>query len=75
MSPASSYGLTYEGSFVYSLDGNGNRTLESIAFDEGRILKSGSSFVADYHIKDHIGSVRVIVRNGNIIEENDYYPY
>ena len=59
----------------YSLDGYGNRTLESIAFDEGRILKSGSSFVADYHIKDHLGSVRAVVRNGNIIEENDYYPY
>jgi len=74
-SSASSYGLAYEGAFVYSLDGNGNRTLESIAFDEGRILKSGSSFVADYHIKDHLGSVRAVVRNGNIIEEDDYYPY
>ena len=69
------FGVSYEGSFVYILDGSGGRMLESIAFDEGRILGNGTGYVADYHIKDHLGSVRSVVRNGSVIEEDDYYPY
>ena len=28
-----------------------------------------------YHITDHIGSVRSIIKNGTIVEQNDYYPF
>lgn len=64
-------GYWYLGSFVY----NRGNVLESVAFGGGRILKNGSAFVVDYHISDHLGSVRAVVRNGAVIEQNDYYPF
>ncbi len=68
-------GKDYVGSFVYIRGSGGTRTLESVAFGGGRIRKSGSSYLVDYHVTDHLGSVRAIVTNGNIIEQNDYYPF
>ncbi len=72
---SASAGKDYVGSFVYARGANGTRTLESVAFGGGRIRKSGSSYLVDYHVTDHLGSVRAIVTNGNIIEQNDYYPF
>ena len=66
-----SNGYWYLGSFVY----NRSKVLESVAFGGGRILKNGSAFLADYHISDHLGSVRAVVRNGSVIEQNDYFPF
>ena len=66
-----SAGYYYLGSFVY----NRSKALESVAFGGGRIFKNGSSYVVDYHITDHLGSVRSIIRNGSVIEQNDYYPF
>ena len=66
-----SNGYWYLGSFVY----NRSKVLESVAFGGGRILKNGSDFLADYHISDHLGSVRAVVRNGSVIEQNDYFTF
>src|SRR5690625_767764 len=39
----------------------------------GRMTTSGS---ASYYIKDHLGSVRVVVNSsGTVLETRDYYPY
>ena len=64
-------GYYYLGSFTYSR----SKVLESVRFNGGTIRKSGSSYLADYHVTDHLGSVRAIVTNGSIIEQNDYYPF
>ena len=73
---ASSVGYDYAGSFTYSHASNGSKTLESVAFGGGRIRKSGSTYAVDYHITDHLGSVRAIVNaSGSIVEQNDYYPF
>ena len=73
---ASGAGYDYAGSFTYSHASNGAKTLESVAFGGGRIRKSGSTYAVDYHITDHLGSVRAIVNtSGTIQEQNDYYPF
>ncbi len=72
---SASAGKDYVGSFTYTRGSGGSRTLESVAFGGGRIRKSGSSYLVDYHVTDHLGSVRAIVTNGSITEQNDYYPF
>ena len=61
----------------YTYLSDGTKTLESVAFGGGRIRKTGtSSYAVDYHITDHLGSVRAIVNAaGAIQEQNDYYPF
>ncbi|MBQ9660774.1 MAG: hypothetical protein IJV37_05865 [Bacteroidales bacterium] len=72
---ASGVGYDYAGTFTYSHASNGTKTLESVAFGGGRIRMNGTSYLVDYHVKDHLGSVRAIVTNGSITEQNDYYPF
>ena len=74
---ASSVGYDYAGSFTYSHASNGAKTLESVAFGGGRIRRTGSNaYAVDYHITDHLGSVRAIVNaSGTVVEQNDYYPF
>ena len=64
----------YLGSMVFSFS-TGGWAFDSTPFSGGRIRKSGSAFVTDRFATDHLGSVRAIVRNGQVIERNDYYPY
>ena len=74
---ASSVGYDYAGSFTYSHASNGTKTLESVAFSGGRIRWTGNNaYAVDYHITDHLGSVRAIVNaSGTVVEQNDYYPF
>ena len=67
-------GYVYRGSFVYSTTGS-SEVLESVGFGGGRIEKNGTGYEVAYHITDHLGSVRSIVKSGTIVEQNDYYPY
>ena len=47
-------------------------TFESAGFNEGRIYSGG----ACYHIKDHLGSIRLVMdQTGSVKEQNDYYPF
>jgi RHS repeat-associated protein len=42
----------------------------------GRISKTSGSYEIQYYITDHLGSTRVITdSNGEIKEQNDYYPF
>lgn len=66
-------GLSYRGSFVYTVDGTAGSTgvtekLESIAHDEGRFVALSASagatttqFIDTWHIRDHLGSVRTVL--------------
>ncbi|MBO9571609.1 MAG: M15 family metallopeptidase, partial [Chitinophagaceae bacterium] len=53
-----------------------NNVLQHVAMEEGRLRPSGSSFVADYMLKDHLGNVRSLVQeDGTLLEETSYYPF
>ena len=69
-----SNGFDYRGSFIYNATGS----LESVSFGDGRIVKNAddNSYLTNYHITDHLGSVRVILdASGGIQEQNDYYAF
>ena len=60
-------GHIYRGSFVYRLEG-GVQRLESIGYEEGRILATGHNdwgtaeeFIDTWHVTDHLGNVRAVV--------------
>jgi RHS repeat-associated protein len=65
----------YAGSMVY----NNDKTLNYLLTDEGRVIKAGSSFTYEYHLKDHLGNTRVSFQpNGTsttILQAADYYPF
>ena len=67
----------YLGSMVFSQAGSASPVFESMAFSEGRIVvNSSGSKEVHYHISDHLGSVRSVVKaDGTVIAANDYYPY
>ena len=67
-------GYAYLGSLVFALS-EGDWLFDSTPFYGGQIRKAGSSYVADRFAADHLGSVRALVRNGQVLERNDYYPY
>ena len=69
-------GFGYLGSLTYKNSSAGMQ-LEGSDFGEGRILKNGNSYEVKYFLRDHLGSVRVIVNaaNGGVQERNDYYPF
>lgn len=64
----------YRGAVVYS----GN-SLSHILHSEGLIRKSGSGWVYNYLLQDHVGSTRVLLEaNGSgltSVQTTDYYPF
>ena len=48
--------------------------LEKIDFGEGFLLQHSLLYAYDY-IKDHLGNIRFLVQNGQIVQANNYYPY
>ena len=74
--PANDGGLVYIGTSVFNI-GRGNYTsFESTSFSAGRIVRSGSGFTVQYHITDHLGSVRAVLNQSmTVLEQNDYYPF
>ena len=79
---ASGEGLEYRGSLTFRRSSDGTLTPESIAFPGGRFIAmqvaDGSiQMVPNYHIADHLGSIRTIIdgSTGQVIETNDYYDY
>ena len=68
----SSFGYEYLGSLIY-VRTNGSLSLDQALFDGGTVRPNGA---VDYFVKDHWGSVRVIVdQAGTVREQNYYYPY
>ncbi|MGN0044941.1 RHS repeat domain-containing protein [Alistipes indistinctus] len=65
-------GYDYLGSLIY-VRTNGSLSLDRALFDGGALRPNGA---VDYFVKDHLGSVRVIVdQAGTVRERNDYYPF
>ena len=61
--------------FIIASSNEGGWLFDSTPFYGGQIRKAGSTFVADRFATDHLGSVRALVRNGQVLEQNDFYPY
>ncbi len=72
-------GFEYLGSLIYQRNSSGGLVLESTGFGGGRINKTSSNYEVNYHITDHLGSVRVVFRPTSsyptIVERNDYLPF
>ena len=75
-------GLEYRGSLTFRRSSDGTLTPESIAFPGGRFVamqgaEGNIQMVPNYHISDHLGSVRTIVNGstGQVVETNDYYAF
>ena len=75
-------GLEYRGSLTFRRSSDGTLTPESLAFPGGRFVAMQGSdgsiqMVPNYHIADHLGSVRTIVNGstGQVVETNDYYAF
>ncbi|WP_424964138.1 RHS repeat-associated core domain-containing protein [Ekhidna sp.] len=53
----------YVGEFIYETEGDGERKLQLIQHEEGRIVplegETGGEWDYQYHLKDHLGNVRV----------------
>ena len=76
-------GLKYRGAFVYDVTSSGTETLNSVAWDEGRLDYSASqtSPKDEWFVKDHLGNVRSVVNlsattaSAAVLEQNDYLPF
>lgn len=77
---AAGNGLIYAGSYIFKKTGS-SLYLESGLFSAGRLVQGTAegvvfaSFEPHYFLRDHLGSVRVVVnQDGEVLERNDYYP-
>jgi RHS repeat-associated protein len=65
----------YAGSMVY----NNNKLLDYLIFDEGLVYKTSTLYAYEYHLKDHLGNVRVTFQpNGTtttVKQVTEYYPF
>ena len=69
-------GLAYIGSSVFIINEGKYDGFESTSFSAGRIVRSGSGYTVQYHITDHLGSVRAVLNQSmTVLEQNDYYPF
>ncbi len=65
----------YSGNMIY----NGHKSLNYLLFEEGVVRKSGTNYIYEYNLKDHLGNTRVVFQpNGgraNSLQFTDYYPF
>ncbi|MGF7075122.1 DUF6443 domain-containing protein [Mucilaginibacter sp. 3215] len=71
----------YEDGIEYD---NSTSTIAFIQTEEGRARKSGSNYVYEYDLKDHLGNTRVTLtpdpndgtqQTAKLLQENDYYAF
>lgn len=74
--PANDGGLAYIGSSVFNIGRGAYTSFESTSFSAGRIVRNSSGYAVQYHITDHLGSVRAVLNQSmTVLEQNDYYPF
>lgn len=69
----------YCGPYVYET-ASGVRSLKYIVTPKGRAVRSGSNWTYEYHLADHLGNVRAVIRKGangmaELIQQRHYYPF
>lgn len=66
----------YIGGIQYTTTGSGAPNLDFIQTEEGRANKSGTNYVYEYTLTDHLGNNRVTFdQTGGKVGEDDYYPF
>ena len=61
----------YVGEFIYE-----NGTLKRILFEGGYVSINGTTATCMFFLRDHLGSVRVVVsETGAVAQTNEYYPF
>ena len=79
-------GLRYSGSFVYAVSADGSETLESVGWDEGRMIVGSDGTVGQdqWFVRDHLGNVRSVIdlsapegstAETALVEQSDYLPF
>ena len=72
--------VDYCGPFVYETV-NGVRSLKYLITEEGRVVKSGTSWIWEYNQRDHLGDVCTVVRRNSttgladLVQDNHYFPF
>lgn len=61
----------YVGGIVYKNDG----TIDFVQTEEGRAIRTDTSYKYEYVLKDHLGNTRLTLQNGRLIGEDEYYPF
>ncbi len=71
--------VSYECSTVLNYNGPVVRegsSLKYIITDEGCYVMNGTSGVAEYHLTEHLGNVRVALNaSGSVVQFNSNYPF
>lgn len=53
-----------------------NNNLQFVSTEEGRATAEANAWNFDYYLKDHLGNIRVMIREGGtVLEETHYYPF
>lgn len=65
----------FVGSFIYEDD-----VLKQFMTEEGRVAINGTTYSYEYFLRDQLGSVRVMFKEGTggeaeVLQENHYYPF
>lgn len=55
--------------------GKGGYVLDRINFDEGYIVPGQSKFQIYDYVKDYLGNIRFVVKDGHVVDINNYYPF
>lgn len=55
--------------------GKGGYVLDRINFDEGYIVPGKSKFQIYDYVKDYLGNIRFVVKDGHVVDINNYYPF
>jgi RHS repeat-associated protein len=62
--------------YIDGIEYNSTKQIEFIQTEEGRAIKTGSSYVYEYFLKDHLGNTRATVKqDGTITQVQDYYSF
>jgi RHS repeat-associated protein len=69
----------YVGPVVYTVNGTA-LTIDYVGTSYGRLVRNGTAFTPEYHLKDHLGNVRVAFQKNasglaEVKQVNAYYPF
>jgi RHS repeat-associated protein len=62
---------SYVDGIVYNTDG----TIDFVQTEEGRAIRTDTSYKYEYVLKDHLGNTRLTLQNGLLVGEDEYYPF
>lgn len=67
-----SAGTLYAGAFEYTVNG----TLLRIGLEEGQLVRNSSgTYELNYYIRDHMGNVRQVLKEEQVLQQTQYYAF